>query len=217
MAWRVVVGVDGSEESRRAMTWALAEARRRGAELLVVHVWEYASGCYGVITDTEMAVRDDLARWVRDLDTAGVEVRTLLVEGRPARELTKAAEGADLLVVGSRGRGGMRSALLGSVSTGCIHHATCPVVVVPTMIRAPRKVPAPVTAIDAVPVPRRPAQLAAAPGHDDAVFSMRCPNCGADDPTPPPSDNGTTTCPRCGHRFPIEENWPAPAVGAPAR
>ncbi len=45
---------------------------------------------------------------------------------------------------------------------------------------------------------------------------MRCPNCGADDPLPPPSDNGTTTCPRCAYRFPIAEAEPAPAAPHPA-
>lgn len=43
------------------------------------------------------------------------------------------------------------------------------------------------------------------------LVAMRCPNCGADDPKPPPSDNGTTTCPRCGHRFPVDETEPVPA------
>jgi nucleotide-binding universal stress UspA family protein len=62
--------------------------------------------------------------------STGVEIRTHVVRGQPAEVLLNAAKDADLLVVGSRGRGGFKGLLLGSVSTQCVHHASCPVVVV---------------------------------------------------------------------------------------
>jgi len=140
---RIVVGIDGSEESRGALRWALAEAKLRGAALRVVHTWLYPHIAAGPgmdpVLDTEVienarAVATELVQ--AELATAGaafgeVDVEQAVVEGAAAPTLIEAAKGADLLVVGSRGRGGFAGLLLGSVSQQCAHHAPCPVVIVP--------------------------------------------------------------------------------------
>ena len=69
----------------------------------------------------------DLARGLREL---GVEIRSVVIQENPARALLDTAKGADLLVVGSRGHGGFAEALLGSTGQHCVHHATCPVVII---------------------------------------------------------------------------------------
>jgi nucleotide-binding universal stress UspA family protein len=160
VAGRVVVGVDGSKESRQALAWAAEDARRRGATLQVVHVHEPKLGYnpYEVSyasTSSPRAVERLAAeerRWrehqrlaghqeadalldelLEDLPSALREVPTerIIREGqRPARLLLDAARNADLLVVGSRGRGGFAGLLLGSVSQQLAQHAPCPVVIV---------------------------------------------------------------------------------------
>lgn len=137
----VVVGVDGSEGSRRALRWAAAEANVRKDALELVHVWErpqaYAPlglGAYPIdpepIHDTARDLLGDLVAEAKEL-APDVEVRGELVEAAPAHGLLEAARTADLLVVGSRGLGGFTSLLLGSVSQQVVHHAPCPVVIVP--------------------------------------------------------------------------------------
>jgi nucleotide-binding universal stress UspA family protein len=144
---RVVVGVDGSPGSRAALIYALVTAAQRGAQLDVVSSYPvnlvWAGGSPLGVPDTEAirvdtesragALVDDVRR---DRSTIGipgvdaVDVRILLSEGRAVPELLRRSERADLLVVGSRGRGAMRSALLGSVALHCTTHARCPIVVV---------------------------------------------------------------------------------------
>ena len=135
---RIVVGVDGSERSRRALQWAVDEARLHGARIEAVHAWTYpyvgAMPITPVVIDLEQVERD--ARQVLDqamgeIDTAGVTVEPVLVHAGAAHALVEQAEGADLLVVGSRGLGGFTGLLLGSVSHQVTHHAPCPVVIVP--------------------------------------------------------------------------------------
>jgi len=140
---RIVVGIDGSEESRRALAWAAAEARLRDAPLRVVHTWLFPYTAVGPgldpVLDTQMiedvrraaenVVESELAGLGEEL--AGVDVERVVVEGAAAPVLIEAAEGADLLVVGSRGRGGFAGLLLGSVGQQCAHHAPCPLVIVP--------------------------------------------------------------------------------------
>ena len=137
----VVVGVDGSGGSHRALRWAAEEAAFRGDALALVHVWEppqaYAPmglGAYPVdpepIREAAQHQLDELVAEAREL-APDLEVRGQLVEGAPAEGLLDAARTADLLVVGSRGLGGFRSLLLGSVSQQVTHHAPCPVVIVP--------------------------------------------------------------------------------------
>ena len=137
---RIVVGVDGSESSMAALAWAVRQAALTGATVDAVHAWHipvtYGYG-YGYamvlpVPDLEKIagqVADKAVAEVADL-APGVEIRTVIVEGNPARALLDAAKDADLLVVGSRGHGGFTEALLGSVSQHCVHHADCPVVVI---------------------------------------------------------------------------------------
>ena len=135
---RVVVGVDGSENSVKALRWAVVEARLSGADLMIVHAWNDPN------FDSELTMIDTRAAAQRAgqavLDQACALVETLdplasttaaLVEGHPAKSVIEAASPADLVVVGSRGRGGFRALLLGSVSRLVLEHAPCSVVVIP--------------------------------------------------------------------------------------
>jgi nucleotide-binding universal stress UspA family protein len=140
----VIVGVDGSEESRKALSWAADEARMRGEALVAVHVYVSPAVYYPfgefpggpdtrILEDARRAAEDllsDEVATVRDrLD--GVHVEKKVVEDeQPARALTQEAGRSDLLVVGSRGRGGFKGLLLGSVSQQVAHHAPCPIVVI---------------------------------------------------------------------------------------
>ncbi|MDZ4827526.1 MAG: universal stress protein [Actinomycetota bacterium] len=136
---RIVVGVDGSENSRCALRWAIAEARTRNATLDVVHAWHmpylgpspYAPADVVDPVLFEGEGRYALTHALEAEDTEGVEVHEVLVPDRPSAALIDAAKGADLLVVGARGRGGFLGLLLGSVSHQVVSHAPCPVVVVP--------------------------------------------------------------------------------------
>jgi nucleotide-binding universal stress UspA family protein len=130
MSKRIVVGVDGSADGHRALAWAVEEARLRACELDVVQAWEYL-GVYTVDPDSRQLAHSKLEAAVAGLETSGVDVKPRLVEGRPVEALLEAARDADLLVVGSRGHGGLAATVLGSVSTGVVRHAPCPVVVVP--------------------------------------------------------------------------------------
>ena len=138
---RIVVGVDGSEGAQRALTWAVDEARRRGARVEVVHAWHYpylptppfAPPPGPGVDDIEVAARAVLDKAVDSVDAHGMVApieRLLTWEAAPASALVEASKGADLVVVGSRGRGGFAGLLLGSVGQEVAHHATCPVVIV---------------------------------------------------------------------------------------
>ncbi len=137
---RIVVGVDGSEASDAALAWALEQARRTGDELQVVHVWHYPEiGELLTANPFELQhdeLQDEAAEQLRRaIARVGappdVRIDPVLAMGRTAEVLLRAAAEADLLVVGSRGRGGFTGLLLGSVSQHCVQHAPCPVVVVP--------------------------------------------------------------------------------------
>jgi nucleotide-binding universal stress UspA family protein len=134
---RVVVGVDGSESSKHALRWAARQAGFTGATLEAVTGWEYPAFFGFAPTVPDGIDYGELAG--RALDQSIDEVfgadrparlETRVVARHPALALVEASEGADLLVVGSRGYGGFADALLGSVSTYCIHHAHCPVTVI---------------------------------------------------------------------------------------
>jgi nucleotide-binding universal stress UspA family protein len=138
----IVVGVDGSPESRAALAWALDEARLRGARVLAVHAWT-APEAYAFDAPTAtMPAMEDALRQVgeRVLESAvsetvaaaevDVPVERRVVDAGPAEALLAAAGDAALVVVGSRGRGGFASLLLGSVSNQVAQHAPCPVVIV---------------------------------------------------------------------------------------
>lgn len=122
MTGRIVVGVDGSAPAAAAVGWAATEARLRRAELVVCSVVEPHS----VGDDTF----DSDAILSAARAAAGGQATTLTRQGDPSTELLAAGRGADLLVVGSRGRSRLTEALLGSVSRACVTHAPCPVVVV---------------------------------------------------------------------------------------
>jgi nucleotide-binding universal stress UspA family protein len=133
---RIVVGVDGSKHSYTALDWAIDEADKHGADLVVLHAWEYpyrmteegfAPGPDLAEVDAAIVI-DAAVEHARDRMTG--EVHRRLVEGGATQSLLDVAEAADMLVVGSRGRGGFRSMLLGSVAHAVSAHARCPVVVV---------------------------------------------------------------------------------------
>ncbi|MFF7240558.1 universal stress protein [Streptomyces collinus] len=134
---RVVVGVDGSDSSYAAVRWAVRYAALLGGVVDAVTVWELP-GLYGwsapaVDTDVDEDEARQLMRQeltdVLGAETAGA-VRTHVVHGNAADVLLRSAEGAEAVVVGSRGRGGFARALLGSVSQHVSQHAACPVVIV---------------------------------------------------------------------------------------
>ena len=134
---RIVVGVDGSEPSRKALGWAVAEAAAHGAGLQVVNVYDLAPLISplgapmppdtGIVDTSSQALLEEMTAGASD---AGVDIELVPANGPPARTLLDAARDADLLVVGSRGLGGLRRLLVGSVSQQCVYHSTCPVAVV---------------------------------------------------------------------------------------
>lgn len=135
---RIVVGVDGSPASVRALQQAVELAAALGAEVDAVHTWLVSYGATELSmmpavpsTELQAAAEQTLAEAVATVDAKGVTVNRIVTEGDAASTLLEAAEGADMLVVGSRGHGGFVGLLLGSVSHKVIHHAPCPVLVVP--------------------------------------------------------------------------------------
>jgi nucleotide-binding universal stress UspA family protein len=151
---RIVVGVDGSESSKRALRWAAEEAALRGASLEVVHTYEHDRTWTSYPGDedvnpaaveqlrTEIARSADRAadharaivdRLVADLD--GIDASGTVVQSQhAAKTLVERSKDADMLVVGSRGRGGFKELVLGSIGQQCASYAECPVVIV----RGPR-------------------------------------------------------------------------------
>lgn len=133
----IVVGVDGSPPSRRALAWAVNQARETGTPLVAVAAWELPAG-YGwpvpipEDVDYEGDVRAELESAVDEVvpDRSGLDITTQVVNGHPAVVLQDMSASASLLVVGSRGHGGFTGMLLGSVSRHLTAHAACPVVVV---------------------------------------------------------------------------------------
>lgn len=138
---RIVVGVDGSEPSQRALDWAIEEAKLRGARLRLVCAWHVPAVVYGgpgfapqldepldkTFEEVAQEVVDDATKRARE---TGVEAETSVVQGQAAEALVEAGADADLLVVGSRGHGGFTGLLLGSVSAQCAHHSPCALVIV---------------------------------------------------------------------------------------
>jgi nucleotide-binding universal stress UspA family protein len=132
---RIVVGVDGSASSRRALDWAAREAKLRGVTLEAVIAWhvppELSYPAFPIGIDVEGDARQALADELDAVLGPGAPQVISRVECGPAAPvLIDASRGADLLVVGSRGHGEFVGMLLGSVSRHCTAHAHCPVVVV---------------------------------------------------------------------------------------
>jgi nucleotide-binding universal stress UspA family protein len=143
----LMVGVDGSDGSRRALEWAAGMSQATGAHVLAVHVLTYSREfIHDVMPETMRTWRreleDDLrTRWVKPLLAAGVDHRAVVVEGEsPAAALLDLAdrERADVLIVGAKGHGGFADRVLGGVSYRITHRARQPVVVVPPDWSAPK-------------------------------------------------------------------------------
>ena len=133
---RIVVGVDGSPSSKAALGWAVQQTRLIGARVEAVTAWQfpayYGWGLLPDSADVESIARSMLEEAIAGAATLarGVEIQPMVRPGNAAGVLLDRAKGAQLLVVGSRGHGGFTEALLGSVGQHCVHHATCPVVVI---------------------------------------------------------------------------------------
>jgi len=140
---KIVVGVDGSDSSKDALRWALRQAELTESRVESVIAWSYPvmvggfgfGPVSGMALDFKGTAASTLAHSLAEVaDPASpVKVSSTVAEGHPADVLLRASKDADLLVVGSRGHGGFTEALLGSVSQHCVHHATCPVVIVPDL------------------------------------------------------------------------------------
>ena len=139
----ILVGVDGSSSAQRALEWALTEAKLRKAKLRVIGAWEvpvsmYTEGAVFLLPapEFEKGTTDMLTTAVDEavakLGAGDVVIEPLTINGRPSQILLDQAKDAEMIVVGNRGRGGFTSLLLGSVSSQVVHHASCPVVVVPS-------------------------------------------------------------------------------------
>lgn len=156
-AGRVVVGYDGSDSSTRAAQWAAEEARARGRGLTLVHAIlpPVTTGGLGMglppsldlIDQMEQHAKDQMAAFAATLPD--VDVRSVASIGSPSAVMLEASEAADLVVVGSRGRGGFSGLLLGSVGAQVAAHAACPVAVIRAM--APEGARTVVVGIDGSP------------------------------------------------------------------
>lgn len=139
---RIVVGVEGSKGSRDALRWAIEEAKLRNAviEVVTAYLPTYvpAAPDFGYVpldpVDLEAEVtkmqQELIAEVTSEVDATGVTIERVMVKGRAPDSLLKQAEGTAMLVVGSRGRGGFRGLLLGSVSQQLAQHSTCPLVII---------------------------------------------------------------------------------------
>jgi len=140
----IVVGVDGSAAAQQALLWAIAEGRVRGGKVRAVLVWDLpmSLGAAGPLlggpgfgeldldsSELQRSAEARLTELVAEI-AGSASVERHAVQGHTAEVLVQQAIGADLLVVGSHGHGGLAGALLGSVSHACAQHATCPVVIV---------------------------------------------------------------------------------------
>ena len=139
--WKtIVVGVDGSPGSRKALSWAAAEAAGHGSDLIVVNVWEHTllppAGSVSVseryVPDPSQRTADDLVQVIKEElgDEPPVFVQPVVKQGRPAKVLIEESADADLLVVGPRGHGGFVGLVLGSVSQHVAAYAKCPVAII---------------------------------------------------------------------------------------
>ncbi len=129
---RVVVGIDGSDHSIRALDWAVVEARLRGARLEVIHVNFYRRELLEIFENfgrDERMVLDKALAHVSRLDP-DLPVEGVVSDPPAAKALIDASKDADLLVVGTRGIGGFEGLAVGSVGMECLHHAHCPVAII---------------------------------------------------------------------------------------
>lgn len=140
---KILVPIDGSSSSYRGLRYATDVAKKYGAEITLIHVVEepvYAYGPaggfggmvfpVGYFTDVEKRAGGLLAKRKRELKAKGVRTKTLLRRGSPAAEILKASKGFDLIVIGSRGFGRIRSLMLGGVSNSVVQGSKVPVLIV---------------------------------------------------------------------------------------
>ena len=140
----IVVGVDGSAHSERALDWAMREAAIRSAPLTVLSVHTISMGIWGTVParypEADRPEEEKARQAVEEMvEKAGAQlagsrpasVTVRVTSGTASEEIIEASRDADLLVLGSRGSGGFSRLLLGSVSTQAAHHSRCPVVIVP--------------------------------------------------------------------------------------
>jgi nucleotide-binding universal stress UspA family protein len=132
----IVVGVDGSAASERALRWAIDEAGHRSSALRLVHGWTYAIGGHVAVSET-IQLLADASQSLLDREVAlarsiapDLVIDGVLVQRAPAQSLLEASADADLLVVGTRGHGDLATFFIGSVADACVRHATVPVAVV---------------------------------------------------------------------------------------
>jgi nucleotide-binding universal stress UspA family protein len=140
----VIVGIDGSHSSSHALDWAMAEAALRNADLTVITVnsvlasqWTGQPIAYPgdeeKVEEIRKSAQDAVDKATAALgDEQPKSVTVVAVSGFPAKTLIDTSVSADLMVVGSRGGGGFGELFLGSICSQVVHHAKCPVVVVPT-------------------------------------------------------------------------------------
>ena len=132
---RIVVGVDGFESSKAALRWAIRQAKLTGAVVEAVIAWHIPVGTGWIPAPDMPDYQEDaftvLAEAINEMCTVDPDVQVCprVLEGRAGQALVEAADGADLLVVGSEGHRGLAEALLGSVGQYCANNASCPVVV----------------------------------------------------------------------------------------
>ena len=137
----IVVGVDGSGHSRKALEWAANEAAAHGAPLTVLAIHQAVRDVYGsashygddaALTEkAKEAAQAETDQALAALSDKPASVTVTAVHGLPVDELIKASQGADMLVLGRRGAGGFARLTMGSVSNQVVHHAQCPVLVMP--------------------------------------------------------------------------------------
>lgn len=133
---KIVVGIDGSDGSVKALDWAIGDAVRSPASLELVTAWVFPMALGYVFAKSPDEVQHQL-QLIADGSVShvaavapGISVSSILREAEAGPTLVDCSNGADLLVVGSRGHGGLREVLLGSVGTYCARHAHCPTVIV---------------------------------------------------------------------------------------
>ncbi len=137
----IIVGVNGSAHSQRALEWAMEEAAIRHAPLTVLTVHQANVGYWGseasyppdhaLAEQARQSARDAVAKAAAQLGgPAPASITVRAVSGSPAEELLNAARDADMIVIGSRGAGGFPRLLIGSVSSHVTHYAHCPVVII---------------------------------------------------------------------------------------
>ncbi len=134
MTYRIVVGVDGSDHGNTALHWAVKEAAFHRGEIVAVFAWQMPFiGMPGAFDRDEL---ENLSKQFLDetiatvIPDAPVPITKLVAQGDVSASLIEAARTADMLVLGSRGRGGFAGLKLGSVSNECVQHAACPVVII---------------------------------------------------------------------------------------